>query len=224
MTADAHPLPHHLLDEVDEIIVALRAGRPRRLDIDGIAASLHLDLTRRSLGGSLRGFTLDEKRIVLDSSLYGARLSFVFAHELAHVLRQRGHFGGLTDRQEEWFADWFARELVLPRRWLSDSWPDTSIGCLHVDAETVALQLAVLARCPALMRNGSRVLCRTCGTRMHDRSCACVGFRRRRTPSTLPDIHKLEVLYRPPWRQTRLSIGVASLAGRDCTPPAAAAA
>jgi hypothetical protein len=93
------------------------------------------------------------------------------------LLRRRGHFASLAASAEEWFADWFARELVLPRRWTRQPWNEAQLAAWHVSYDTVALQLAVVNEAPELMRNGRRVLCRECGTTRHRRGCACVPWR-----------------------------------------------
>lgn len=208
MAAVQHPLPAGVLAEVDDVVFALRARRPRRLDVDKLAAVVGVELRRRDLGETLLGLTLDDHRVVLHRSLRGARQLFVFAHELGHVFRRRGQFVNVAAADEEWFADWFARELVLPRRWLTDRWPRTKLGSLHVEAETAALQLASLGLAPALMRNGSRVLCRTCGSDPHDWSCDCRTWRRQPAAvASLPDIREVSQLYTPVrWRAGWLSI------------------
>jgi hypothetical protein len=110
--------------------------------------------------------------------LRGARELFVFAHELAHALHRRGRFRSLHKADEEWFADWFARELLLPRRWLTDRpLSHGQIAALGIGYETWALQLAILGTAPSLMRNRGRVLCRYCGTSAHRWGCECRALR-----------------------------------------------
>jgi hypothetical protein len=207
MSDVTHPLPSSILREVDAFVATVHTNRPRRLDPVGLARTLAIEMSRRDLGETLLGLTLDENRMLLHRKLRGARLAFVFAHELAHIQCRRGAFRGLARSDEEWFADWFARELLLPRRWLldRDRWPRTQLGSLCVDGETAALQLAALGSGPALMRNGSRVLCRRCGTRTYDWHCHCRAWRTRTDIRELPDLRQLELLYTPPrWRSAWL--------------------
>jgi hypothetical protein len=168
MTAAArHPLGASLLREVDDVVAAARARGARRLDIPLVAARLSVEIVERDLGEHLLGLTLDNRRMLLHSDrrrLRGAQRLLVFAHELAHVLRRRGHFPQVSDRDEEWFADWFARELVLPRVAARRAWSEAELAAWHVDYDTVALQLAALGAVPQVIRNGHRVLCGLCGT------------------------------------------------------------
>jgi hypothetical protein len=208
MIRRAHPLPLMLLREVDEVISSIRARQPRRLHVDALAHRLGVRLSRHHLGGSLLGLTLDDRRVLLHSRLRGSLLSLVFAHELAHVLRRRGYFQSLASSDEEWFADCFARELVLPRRWLTGCWPRTQLGSLHVGIETVALQMSVIGMAPALMRSGRRILCRTCGADAHLWGCRCRSWRGgNRDPHELPEVRDLDLLFTPRrWREAWLPI------------------
>jgi hypothetical protein len=167
-----------------------------------------VQLSRRHLGDSLLGLTLDDRRVVLHSRLRGASLALVFAHELAHVLQRRGYFHSVASSDEEWFADCFARELVLPRRWLTSCWPRTQLGALNIDIATVALQMAAIGAAPPLMRSDRRVLCRTCGTDPHIWDCSCRAWRRgHRDPRELPDVRDLDLLFTPTrWRDAWLTI------------------
>lgn len=173
----------------------IRARRAFRLDVDRLANAIDIDLRYDNLGATLLGLTLNERQVRLNRSLRGAQLQLVFAHELAHILRRRGYFCEIPLADEEWFADWFARELVMPRRWLLRPWTGSLLAALHVDLETVALQNAVINRCPPLMRNGRRVLCRTCGTSWHVSDCPCRTWRHRDYAlDALPDVRKLGLL------------------------------
>src|SRR4051794_21076946 len=114
-----HPLGADVVCELDEWVTELRGIRLRRLDIERTARRLSVPVFWRDLGDKLLGLTLDDGRVFLHQRhATGTRGLFVFAHEVAHVLRQRGHFAAVDGADEEWFADWFARELVLPRFWL----------------------------------------------------------------------------------------------------------
>jgi hypothetical protein len=176
---DLHPFTAALLSEVEDIVADVRGPRPRRLDVDATARRLDIVVERRDLGSKLLGLTLDERRVLLHDGLKPARAAFTFAHEMAHLLHRRGHFRGLQRDDEEWFADWFARELLLPRLWLRQGrWAPGAFAALHVGVVTAALQLAVLGRAPGLMRHRDHVLCRNCGTSFYRWGCGCAGLRR----------------------------------------------
>jgi IrrE N-terminal-like domain len=187
-----HPLGERLLAEVDEVIAFARGRRWPKLDVELVAARLDVGILCQDLGEHLLGLTLDDGGMLLHDQLAGAERAFVFAHELAHVLRRRGRFRSVGAASEEWFADWFARELVLPRR--VARWPlnDAQVAALHVSYETVALQRAVLDETPRLMRSGERVLCRECGTARYRPGCECMPWRRRDREyrSALPDVRE----------------------------------
>lgn len=175
---------------MDEVVTYARAGGSAKLDIRRTAARLSVNITDRDLGRDLLGLTLDDRQVLLHKDLGGAKRAFVFAHELAHVLHRRGSFRSVTRRDEEWFADWFARELVLPRRAVTRAWHDGRLAALHLDYNTVALQLAVMGAAPPLMRNRDRVLCRLCGTTQHRWPCQCAAWRHEdhEQGSALPDV------------------------------------
>jgi hypothetical protein len=193
-----HPLGRPLIAEVDATIRDLRARQPWRLDVGRLVCDLGIRLTARRLGAHLRGLTLDERDVLIHSDLRGAQRSFVCAHEVAHVLKRRGHFASVTKADEEWFADWFARELVLPRKLLVAYGARLPLAALHVDGQTAALQLAAVGLAPRVMRDCSTVLCATCGARPHRWSCECRSFRRFPcdASSRLPDTRELGLFKR----------------------------
>jgi hypothetical protein len=194
LARNQHPFGPALRTEVDEIVAALRGPLPRRLDIEVVAGRLGIRVIRRDLGAALRGLAASEDTVLLHQRLTPAMAAFTFAHEVGHVLHRRGSFRGLRRVDEEWFADWFARELLLPRDWLQFTrWRAGGLAALGAGVETVALQLAVLGRAPGLMRYRERVLCRTCGSRLHRWTCPCATFRQasHRAVSQLPDAREL---------------------------------
>jgi hypothetical protein len=172
-----HPLGDRWLTEVDRLVQPLRGRKITRFNLQEISRRAEVVLETQALQPGLLGLTLDSERVLLNQGLSGSLAAFTFAHELAHVYRRRGYFAGLRVREEEWFADWFAREMLLPRSWLSQSWRAQHLAALHIDSETAALQLSVLGRAPAIMRVRNRVLCRTCGTQHHRAGCQCATIR-----------------------------------------------
>jgi hypothetical protein len=191
MFRDRHPLCDRLLAEVDDVVAVARGRAPVKLDIERTAARLNVGIEQLHLGEHLLGLTLDDRRVLIHDGLVGAERSFVFAHEVAHVLRRRGYFPSVGRSAEEWFADWFARELVLPRRALR-AYSEAQLAAWHVSFDTVALQFAALNQAPPIMRNGPRVLCRQCGTTDHHPGCQCGGWRRLspRSRRLLPDARR----------------------------------
>jgi uncharacterized protein DUF955 len=172
-----HPL-NQWLPEVDELVRDLRGLRSVRFQLEKVATRAGVLVEWLPLRQRLRGLTLDGERIILDDQLRGAQANFTFAHELAHVFQRRNHFAGLRRSEEEWFADWFAREMLLPRAWLRRDWRGPDLAALHVDRMTAALQLSVVGRAPQIMRFGDRVLCGVCGAHHHRWGCECTALRR----------------------------------------------
>lgn len=172
-----HPLGDRWIAEVDGLVERLRGREVGRLRVEDLVRRSGIELEVKPLRSSLLGLTLDAGRVLLNSELTGARANFTLAHELAHVYRRRGYFAGLRETEEEWFADWFAHEMLLPRVWLWRDWSAQGIAGLHVDRVTVALQLAVVGKAPEIMRAGTQVLCRSCGSRYSQPGCRCRRYR-----------------------------------------------
>lgn len=193
MTRGRHPLGDQLHSEVELVVRDLRGDRPAPVSIDALAATLSVSVTWADLGDTLLGLTLDDRNVRLHRErLHGPRAAFVFAHEIAHVLRRRGHFPTVARSDEEWFADWFARELVLPLGWLRRYPVIELVTAVHAELDVVALQLAAVGRAPAIMRHRSRVLCRMCGAQAYRWRCECLAWRQRvhRDASVLPDVSR----------------------------------
>jgi hypothetical protein len=172
-----HPLGRRLLGEVDALVTALRGPELARFDFERIASRASVSVVRRPLEPGLQGLTLSPNRVVVNTALRRSTANFTLAHELAHVYRRRGFFAGLRSTEEEWFADWFAREMLLPRAWMDRSWEAPRLAAYGIDGLTTALQLAVTGRAPPIMRYRGRVLCRVCGTHHHRWGCECTSLR-----------------------------------------------
>ena len=198
----AHPLGERWLREVDSLVEFARGRKVSRFNIDEVARRGEVTLEIRPLEPRLLGLTLDRERVLLNSTLGGSLAAFTFAHELGHIYRRRGYFPGLRRGEEEWFADWFAREMVFPRGWLKREWHVGHLAALHVDRVTAALQLAVMGKAPALMRVGDKVLCRTCGSRQHRSGCQCARFRTvPRSNQLLPELPHFRRSFPPRFQQ-----------------------
>ncbi|WP_370325926.1 ImmA/IrrE family metallo-endopeptidase [Euzebya sp.] len=126
------------------------------------------------MASHLWGLHLGKGRIVINQGLPGDLQLFAFAHELAHVLLSRGRWPWASSLAEEWLADWFGHELLLPAQLLADL-----SGARAAPALTVAAQTARLGLGPALTQVGPTVICRTCGHRPHLAGCECFTVRAR---------------------------------------------
>lgn len=187
---------------MDSLVHFTRGLDVSRFNIDEVARRSEVTLEIKHLEPRLLGLTIDRERVLLNSKLGGSLAAFTFAHELGHVYRRRGYFSGLRKGEEEWFADWFAREMVFPRRWLKREWHVGHLAALHVDRVTVALQLAVTGKAPELMRAGVKVLCRTCGSRHHRSGCRCAGYRTSpRSSQLLPELPRFAGTFKPRFQQ-----------------------
>lgn len=197
----AHAIPQPLLREVDWVVSGLRRCRDRRPDrleafrINRVAGRARVEVRRRALGDTLLGLTLDADRVLVNSRLSAAEANFTFAHELAHILLRRGCFARLPASREEWFADRFAHELLLPRRWVWGASADEVRWLSQrrwLAVETLAIQLGESDRVPSVFRSRGRVYCRRCSHRHVLPGCECRLFRapesRPRAIERLPDI------------------------------------
>lgn len=119
------------------------------------------------------GVSFGATRVVVASGMSDERTRFALAHELGHVLCRLGRAPWVARAREELFADWFARELLLPTA--------SAVGAASrlartfaVEERTALLQLAARSRKPAMqvMADGT-VLCAICGDRPHLPGCAC---------------------------------------------------
>ena len=117
---------------------------------------------------------------------YSERL-FTFAHEIGHyfTITMLGwtarYYNEGAHADCELFCDWFARELLLPKRWL-DSAPFTdlyasyiAISDLCVSEETFLLQLMAQGDIsPQFKMSSDKILCLVCcNYEYYRRSCSC---------------------------------------------------
>jgi IrrE N-terminal-like domain len=191
-------IPDVLAQEVDEIVRGLRPTIFSPFEIEPTARKIGVRLERRRLGRELLGLTLDSDRILLNRNHPpGTSAAFTFAHELAHVFERRGAFSIAAPAGPEWFADYFARELLVPRQWLFRDGPNR-IEWLATrrwaGPSVVALQAARCNLAPAVFRHDAAVLCRDCGERHPMPECPCVAIRAR--PSRVRRLPQLSEILR----------------------------
>lgn len=153
------------------------------VDLDATAERLRVRVAMVNLPGRLEGLTISCDELLVASDLNAERRRFVTAHEFAHVLVRRGSCSVTTSRDGEWFADAFARELLVPAAWVAEC---TSLSAVELAREAqveerVALaQLAAVGRVPPIVRWSGEVICGRCGHRGGLSSCPCLRFRQRR--------------------------------------------
>ena len=207
-------LSSRLRTEIDEVVRELRPRRFAPFHVSPIARRLGIVVEHRQLGAELLGLTLDHERILLNRGhLAGASRAFTFAHEVAHVMERRGRFGEVPQSRCEWFADVFARELLVPRGWLAGASPEEICALVAkrwVSAEVVCLQVAAIGRAPEIFQSGGNVLCRDCGERLGLPECACLTARNRPSQARkLPTITSvLSAITRPSVPVTALALPI----------------
>lgn len=185
------------LGEHAEVVAIQLRRRIGRIDVDATAAAIDVELLEHRFRGPVRGAAIAGQTVLLDDRLRGASRDWVFAHELGHVLVQRREVC-VAGREEEWFADYFAGCLLLPKPWLDrDGVGPRLARRTGVGDWLVALRLAVHGRAPSLLQAGRSVLCATCGVRCHDPRCRCSLHRTGRQRRTLPNMRSL-----PGWQRT----------------------
>jgi hypothetical protein len=203
--------------EVNRLLAELRP-EAAPLRVERVAARLGLALIDHRFRGPVRGATIEDRAVVLDSRLQGVARAEVFAHEVAHVLHRRGHFAALGGSETELFADQFAREFLVPSRWLANfRYPAPRLARqLGVSYALFALQLAVSGAAPSLMLDRETVLCVNCGIRLHDRRCVCRSFREdRHSRRRLHDFRALPAFQSPASRQLSLQAAPSLACGRS---------
>jgi hypothetical protein len=150
-----------------------------RLDVAATAARNHVEVRTTDLAGSAEAVAIDGRIILHHGFTSEGRRRFVFAHELAHLLVERGAMPWVTRRREEQWADWFAHECVMPSRILRDRhWAQLRLFDDPAEQRTLAMHLASRAReQPTVLRVDGTVVCGSCGDRSFNPECACEEFR-----------------------------------------------
>lgn len=149
-----------------------------RVAPDAASARLGVRIRRGRMeaAGDLLGLSIGGDTIVLYSSIASRQAQrWVIAHELAHILVQRNTLPRCLE-SEEWTADWFARELLAPRRLLraAPGMSDSSAALLFdVDVIHVMLQRMRISESPDVAIHNGIVLCPRCGHRQLLPNCPC---------------------------------------------------
>lgn len=165
-----------------ELAATIRHCEPRslRLSIDATAAAAGVTVRKANLGSVLLAANFADT-VILNTrgGVSAARRRFSFAHEIAHVLIRRGQMPWVRRKGEEWWADWFACELILPRQWLGGRRSPRQLRLFAdkiADHKTLALQLATVSA-QHVWRAGNEVICGRCGDSAFFDDCACREYR-----------------------------------------------
>ena len=149
-----------------------------RLDVEATAKQHDVEVRAADLGTHAEALTVDGRIILHDHLSSAGRRRFVFAHELGHVLIQRGAMPWVTSRREEQWADWFAHECVFPRRWVRErSWQQLRLFTDPAERRTIAMHLASYLRQSRVLRVDDVVICGQCGDRNFATGCECERYR-----------------------------------------------
>jgi hypothetical protein len=168
------------------------------LDIERTAGAAGVVVHEANLGSVLVAASFGDSVVLNKDHPSGTvRRAFAFAHELAHVLIRTGRMPWVDQSHEELWADWFACELVVPKRWLRGKIRPQQIQLLleHVsDRRTLALQMATVAAQTSvwaqnIWRDGDDVICARCGDAWFFHRCSCLAYRRdRKLVEALPQL------------------------------------
>lgn len=170
-----------------------------RLDVAATAHRLGASVRQGDLGPHVEAVMFDGV-IVLNRSLPSpGRRRFAFAHEVAHLLISRARMLWVDRHSEEWWADWFAHELIFPKRWLREKrWEQLRLFNDPAERQTIALHLlGSMHRESAMLRVDDTVICGRCGDRQLFNTCDCQHFRADANAMaklpTLVDTNRLEI-------------------------------
>jgi hypothetical protein len=169
-------------------------GSAAPVPVEQAAHDLGVRVRTAALSPTLWGITWNDHEITISSHLSNCDRRFTIAHELAHIGQKR-KFYPCADSDSEWLADWFARDLLLPREGLAKC--DGAEDAMHdelrlrqiaqtwqVPDTTVLLQAALLTPVCQSSRvwiYHGRVLCSRCGDRTRLAGCLCASRSRAAT-------------------------------------------
>jgi hypothetical protein len=149
-----------------------------RLSPEETASRLGVRIRHAALGVHVEALTVEGVIVLNEQFRSQGRRRFAFAHEVGHVLIERGSMPWATRRTEERWADWFAHECVFPRHWLHDRrWEQLLLFDDSAERETIGMHL-VSARHPStIIRVDDTVICGACGDRQLFEGCECDFYR-----------------------------------------------
>lgn len=140
---------------------------------------LGLIIEERTLPETMWGLSHRSGRVWLQHGLPDGLRRLALAHEVGHFAHWRGQLR-IDRRDPEWWADWFAHELLLPVATIGSYDSPGEAAQATGEAPVVALAQwlrmrpadGLVARTPA-----GQWACGHCGHRNHDISCTCYAVR-----------------------------------------------
>lgn len=165
--------------DVRRIAGHLRSGLKGCLDVEQLAAKMHVSISTEDLPPSLWGLAPSSDWVVVNRRLDSLTRRFAVVHELGHVTVERRTVR-LSGIGEELFCDRLADELLLPTDELAETKMllPALITTYRAPSFTVAAQLIRAGLAPPMVRvDDARVVCSDCGHRQRATSCECGPFR-----------------------------------------------
>lgn len=152
------------------------AGPTAPVCLDEVAAQLGVRVRTVELPPDIYGCTAGGV-ILLSEGLAPEWRRFILAHELGHALIQSNAVS-VDAIEEEWWCDWFAIELVMPRASATEGDINEVAHAYGVSPlVTLAQRLRVTQQRRAAVVADSGIACGSCGVRAHVPGCPC-GSRR----------------------------------------------
>jgi hypothetical protein len=160
---------------------AARQNQARRtLSLERACAQLKVTVEEADMT-ALQGLALEGRHIIVASWITSlTQRRWVLAHELGHIMVQRGRLPHCYE-SEEWTADWFARELLVPTLELAvlpHLTDRAAAAYFDVEIEHVILQRMRIASDTRPVIFGNQVLCPDCGHAQFLPRCGCATLRR----------------------------------------------
>jgi hypothetical protein len=149
-----------------------------RLSPERTAERLGVRIRHAALGVHVEALTVDGVIVLNEQFRSPGRRRFAFAHEVGHLLIERGSMPWATRRTEERWADWFAHECVFPRHWLHDRrWEQLPLFDDSAERETVGMHLVSGRHADTIIRVDDTIICGACGDRQLFAGCECDHYR-----------------------------------------------
>lgn len=164
------------LRRIEQAAAGLRGnGDP----LDTAVALFRLTIEERTLPTTMWALSHQSGQVWLQSGLPEGTRRLALAHEVGHFAHWRGHLR-IDQRGSEWWADWFAYELLLPAAEIAPF--DSPMQATQATGEAPVVALAQWLRTrPAdglvAQTSAGQWACALCGHRNHDIACACYALR-----------------------------------------------